>query len=253
VTTPGECVAWGGVVDIPAGPDAMYAPAEWCAYLQLATDILWAATGRRWRGPERVGEAVLRAAPPRAGEPGWPYHRSWGECRCYLGTNILGPTWDLGLGGGHHELGAVRLPHPDVTSIVAVTVDDAPFSSFRLDGAWLARTDGQGWPLCQDRAVVTYRFGRPPPDAGRLAAVQLAVEFGRAACASPDQTCRLPMRLQSVTRQGISFEALDDLQYVQAGLTGLLAVDMWIKSVNPYGRKQPASLWSPDLPRARSI
>lgn len=250
MTSPTECSAWAQVEDIPAGPAEMHAPAEWCTYLQLATDILWAATGRRWRG-ERTGEAVLRAAEPRAGEPGWPYSQSWGECRCYMGTNILGPIWDPSR-GGHHELAAVRLPHPDVTSIVAVTIDDVVFTGYRLDGAWLARTDGRGWPLCQDRTVVTYLYGRPPPDAGRMAAVELALEFGRAACDSPDRACRLPMRMQSISRQGISFEALDDLQYVQAGLTGILLVDMFIKSVNPYGRKQAATVWSPDTARARS-
>lgn len=253
MTAPGQCAAWAGVEDIPAGPAAMHSPTEWCVFLQLASDILFAATGRRWRGAAQQAEAVLRAAPPRAGESGWPYHRSWGQCRCYRGTNILGPMWDLDWSGGHHERAAIRLPHPDVTGVESVVVDEVPFEAWRLDGAFLVRTDGRGWPLCRDRVVVTYLYGRPPPDAGKWAAVELAVELGRAACMDPDRACRLPMRLQSITRQGITAERIDDLPYLDGGLTGLLGVDMWIKSVNPYGRTQAASVWSPDIARARRI
>jgi hypothetical protein len=252
VTTPGGCSAWAQVDDIPQGVAELHSPVEWCGYLGMATDILWGATGRRWRGGPLTAEVVLRAAPPRAGEPGWPYSKSWGRCACYAGYGLYGPQWADPTRYQHYEPVSIRLPHPDVVAVTVVAVDEAPFTGWRLDGAWLSRTDGDGWSMCGDTTTATYTYGRQPPDAGRLAVVELAVELGRAASPDPDQPCALPKRLQSITRQGISFAALDDMAFLDEGLTGLYAVDLWIRAVNPYGRKQSARVWSPDLPRARS-
>lgn len=253
MTTPAGCSAWAQVDDLPASAVGLHTEAQWCSYLGMATDILWSATGRRWRGASLTAEVALRAAPPRAGEGGWPYHRSWGHCACFAGTNILGPRWADAV-YSHHEPAAIRLPHPDVTAVTSVSIDGELFTAWRLDGAWLARTDGRGWSACHDRSVVTYAYGHLPPDAGRMAAVELAVELGRAGSDSddPDQRCRLPQRVQQVTRQAITYESLDPAGYLDQGLTGITSIDMWIRAVNPHGRKQAARVWSPDIPRARS-
>lgn len=153
-------------------------------------------------------------------------------------------------GSAHVRPVSVRLPHDDVTAVTAVTLDSDLFTGWRLDGAWLTRTDGEGWPMCGERARVGYTYGSPPPQAGVLACVELAVELGRATATTPDKPCQLPKRVQSITRQGISFAALDDMEFLDRGLTGLYTVDLWIKSVNPAGRRQRAQVWSPDLPRA---
>lgn len=233
----------------------MHSPTQWCAFLELATDILWSATGRRWRGSTATVEVVLRAAPPRPGEGAYPYHRSWGHCGCWVGWSEYGfPVWrDLALPLTHEAPAAVRLPHSDVTEVVSVEIDGAAFSDWRLDGAWITRTDGRGWPVCHDQTVVTYRHGLQPPPGGRAACVELAVEFGRAASDDPDRACRLPERVQSVTRQGITFDALDDMEFLSQGLTGIYSVDVWIRSVNPYGRPRSGQVWSPDLPIARRV
>lgn len=249
MTTPSGCAAWATLDDLPDQAVGMWSPTEWCGWLGMATDILWAATGRRWRGGPLTAEAVLRAAPPRPGEGAWPYHRSWGECACYDGISVLGPAWSDRV--GHHELAAIRLPHPDVVMVSSVLVDGEPFAAWRLDGNYLVRVDGCGWPLCHDRATVTYQYGRTPPVAGVIACVELAVELARGASSDPDQPCRLPQRLQSVSRQGISFAVLDNMEFLGEGLTGLYACDAWIKSVNPWGRKASASVWSPDIARSR--
>jgi hypothetical protein len=229
----------------------MHSRKEWEGYLNLATDILWASTGRRWRGSGRTAEVVLRAAPPRAGEPGWPYSKSWGRCQCFEGYGSSGFLWLHGI-RDHHEPMAIRLPHPDVTAVTMVAVEELPFDAWRLDGSWLARTDGQGWEMCRDRTLVTYAYGIDPPPAGRLACVELAVEYGRSSADDPDQPCRLPQRVQSLTRQGLTYEVADPMEFLDQGLTGLNLCDAWIRAVNPYGRKQAARVWSPDLPIARS-
>ncbi len=249
MTAPAGCSAWADLADLPAGVVGLHAPEQWCVYLSLATDILWSATGRRWRA-EATAEAVLRAAPPRPGEGGWPYHSSWGWCACYGGTSLSGPVW--GHVGAHHEPAKVRLPHGDVTTVLSVTIDGVAFTGWRLDGPYLTRTDGRGWPECHDRSIVTYLHGRPPPVAGVAACAELAAEFGKAAYdGDQDVTCRLPQRTQSITRQGIAIDILDPQEYLSEGRTGIPGVDMWIVSANPNGRRQVATVWSPDIRRSR--
>jgi hypothetical protein len=250
VTTPSGCTAWASVDDIPTSAVGLHSRKEWEGYLNLATDILWSATQRRWRGSGRTAEVVLRGAPPNPGEPGWPYSKSWGCCPCFEGYAVSGFLWSRGI-RDHHEPVAIRLCHPDVTSVTMVAIDEVPFSDWRLDGSWLARTDGCGWSVCRDRTTVSYTYGIDPPESGRLACVELAVEFGRSSTDEPDQACRLPQRVQAVTRQGLTYEAVDDLGFLEKGLTGIPSIDMFITAVNPYGRKTQATVWSPDLMRSR--
>ena len=248
------CSAWATYADLPAEPSRMFSPAEWCGFLSTATDILWASTGRRWRGANLTETVALRAAPPRAGEGSWPYHSSWGNCPCYLGEGYGSVGWfsqwrcDY---GRHMEPAAVRLPRSDLTGITSVLLDGGTFTSWALDGSWLARTDGLSWSVCGDRTSVTYAFGKLPPIAGVGACVTLAVELARYASPDPDQACTLPRRLTSVTRQGISFAALDNMQFLDDGLTGLYSVDAFIRATNPKNRMQTATCWSPDIAMAR--
>jgi hypothetical protein len=257
VTTPEDsspCVgAWAGINDLAADVAVLHGGRDWCRFLGLASSILWAATGRRWRGAGRTAEAVLRAAPPRLGEesgwpPTWPYHSSWGVCVC--GTVSGLPRQQITF-GGHPAPMRVRLPHPDVTAVTELLVDGDPFTAWRLDGAWLTRTDGCGWAVCGDSTEVTYAYGIDPPDGGVLAAAELAGQLGIAAAGDTDLPCRLPARTRSVSRQGISMDITDPMEFLDQGLTGLYAVDAWIRAVNPYGRRQAGRVWSPDLARAR--
>lgn len=239
--------AWASYTDIPDGPFVMHDPETWCMYLNLATDILWAATGRRWRGAGRAATATLRAD-NTTDEPA-TYHRSWGACPCSWGAADL--VWSRRR--RHHEPARIRLPHDDVTSVVAVLIDGQPFTAWERDGAWVTRTDGRGWPMCGQRTAITYAYGRNPPAAGAAMCVELAIELGRDGTASPDRECRLPRRASTVNRQGLSYTTENYFDYLADGLTGLQGPDMWIKSVNPKGRSQPASVWSPDLAYTRRI
>lgn len=248
------CAAWATYEDLPESAWDLHTTQKWCGYLMAATDILWAATGRRWRGEILTESVTLRPAPPRPGEGGWPYHSSWGHCGCFTGVANNGSLrWADAFRGAHPAPAAVRLPRPDVTAVTSVLVDGAVFTAWRLDGSWLARIDGDTWPMCRDRVTVTYSFGRLPPDGARVATVELALELGRSTVLNPDQPCQLPRRLQSVTRQGITFAVLDTLEFLDKGLTGLMGVDLWLRSVNPRGRMQAATCWSPDLPVARRL
>jgi hypothetical protein len=140
-----------------------------------------------------------------------------------------------------------------VTSIEQVLVDGTEVTDFvLLDNRWLARTDGDCWPSCQDMLLastepdtfeITYRHGLAPPESGRLAARQLACELVKS-CSGGD--CQLPARVTSVTRQGISMAILDPLDFLDNGRTGLYFVDLFLKAVNPDGMRGHVSVMSPD-------
>ena len=229
------CSAWAQPHQLPADVQELHPVATLCSYLALATDVLWAATGRRWRGYTGSDTVTLdaaeRACPPlRWWTPAWHY----------------GPTWPFfrSLDCPHK----VRLPRPDVTAITAVTLRGASFVGWRREGNWAVRTDGLAWPLGDGAASITYDYGRSAPAAGVRACALLAAELAKAGAS---RKCALPARTTSVAREGVSFELIDPREFLDDGLTGLLAVDLWIKAVNPHGTRQAAQVWSPDLTTAR--
>lgn len=246
MTTPQGCSAWAGLEDLPVSAASLHAPAVWCSYLSLATDVLWAASGRRWRGSGGTAEAIIGESPPGLGQP--TEQGAAAPCTCTVADLTRSPwSWR----NGHREPVRVRLPHPDVTAVSAVSLGGAAFDAWRLDGAWLTRTDGLGWPVCGGTGTVSYAYGIDPPVSGKLAVVEFATELGIAAAPDCDMECRLPARVRSVSRQGLSFEILDSFEFLDKGMTGLLSVDMWIKSQNPRGRPQRGRVWSPDVARAQ--
>ncbi len=69
-----------------------------------------------------------------------------------------------------------------------------------------------------------------------MAARTLAIEFAK--LWSDDETCALPQRVTSVSRQGVSFTILDQQDFIQELRTGLYAVDLFLKTVNPDGARR---------------
>lgn len=98
---------------------------------------------------------------------------------------------------------------------------------------------------------VSYVYGTNPPAAGRLAARTLANELLLAI--NNSNQCRLPDRVTAVTRQGISYTVLDSQDFLEQGRTGLYEIDLFLKTVNPDNARKKSRVFSPDLPRARSI
>lgn len=148
----------------------------------------------------------------------------------------------------------VLLPGP-VNEIVRVVIDgsDLPPENYRLEGRALVRTDGEPWPSCQNLNqdkdevgswYVTYKRGIEVPAGGQIAAGVLANELYKALC--NDQSCQLPQRVQTVTRQGVTVGILDSFEDVREGRTGIWSVDAWIASVNAP-QKRPGRVYSPDL------
>lgn len=152
----------------------------------------------------------------------------------------------------------VILPGP-INEVVEILIDGEALdlSAVRVDD-WnrLVRTDGGRFPTCQDLSKdadedgtwqVTYAVGEPVPPGGGLVAWILACEYAKSVCG--DGTCRLPKRVTSITRQGVTMAMLDDFRSLREGFTGIFEIDDWIASQNDTKRR--SAVMSPDIPRPR--
>ena len=151
---------------------------------------------------------------------------------------------------------SLRLPGP-VAEILEVRVDGAvlPETDYRLDNTGLVRLGGERWPKCQDMSadpmtdpdtfMVTYLRGRSAPPGGQLAAGTLACELAKMICG--DKGCKLPKRVTSISREGVTIDLLDSFSTMwDKGSTGLLVVDMWLASER-IGQRGSTQIASPGL------
>lgn len=230
----------------------------------LAGQTLQMLTGYRVGGcPIEVRPCSPRCAPGTwltapDGSINWAGYSGWGMSP-YVGA---GGQWLNACGCKTNDCSCtsvpqVTLPGP-VGHVTSVVLDGVtlPNTSYRVDNFdRLVRTDGLDWPTCQDMAadsgegtfIVTYTQGALVDLVGSFVAGILAVEFAKA-CTGGD--CALPSRVTSVTRQGVSMQM--DPQMFDNGLTGMQAVDSYIRIWNPM-QSQKTGIYSPDLPRARRV
>lgn len=245
------CSAWATPADVPTDIREKVTDDVWERLLLQASEILWALSGRRWYGGGCEETATLRSVPPTAGRGSWPYDVSWGRCPCWnAGVWLDGMLWPPATWGANHLAPiAIRLPRNPVTAVVEVVHDGVTVdpSAYRLNRAgWLERTDGAAWEVCNDTTTVTYEFGEPPPEGGVQAVVALATQMMYDL--TGDSKCRLPQRVTSITRQGISMSMIDPMEFMPDGKTGFYLVDLWLTSVNPHNRPQRGTMWSLDVP-----
>jgi len=134
------------------------------------------------------------------------------------------------------------------------------FNYFVLDQQWLVRTDTAAcWPLCADQNLgpgdpdafeVTYLRGKEVPTALAQGTASLACEYAKACIGAP---CRLPQRVTSISRQGVTISVADIDSVLRNGLSGLWELDQLIMAINPYGLKGRTRFYSPDLPEPRQV
>lgn len=182
-----------------------------------------------------------------------------------LNPALLGGQWfNLPCGGSCSGdqcscsyVAELRLPGP-IDSVTEVLIDGValPSTAYRVDNnGWVVRTDGGDWPFCQNMSLgvdqpdtfqITYNQGVPVPMGGQLAAGVLACEMAKAACGS--NSCQLPQRLQSLTRQGVTMGFMDSFSTLyDKGSTGLWVVDSWVASINGTAGKGGIRAASPDV------
>lgn len=227
----------------------------------VATEILWRLTGKRFgRCPVTVrpckrscDQAGVASWPPPWGTTFWPTLSGSGWTNATCGGCKRGCSCDV--------LEEVLLPGP-VDSVTEVRVDGVvvPATAYQVhDHRLLVRTDGGEWPSCQDLTAaddeagafaVSYLQGIAVPPAGQYAAGVYACELLNACIGGP---CRLPKRVQTITRQGVTLAFLDTMDFLEKGLVGIPEVDQWIQAVNPDKLRARSRVYSPDASPPRQI
>lgn len=233
---------------------------------QQASDILYMLSGRQYPG---LCERTLR---PTARPISWTA-AEWGQYVASLTGNGFNSSWGTCWGETHRM--CRNPPQIDmgvfpVREIVEVKIDGTviPANEYRVDDnrllvrvrptAAATPTVRSGWPTCQafdlpDTEVATFsvdvKYGMEPPASGVAAANALASQL---ALAHADQPNRLPMRLTSITRQGISMAVMDPMQFLDKGLTGVYEADLFIRASNPQRQRRKPRVYSPDVEYTRS-
>lgn len=223
--------------------------------IPAATDILYEMTGRRFPGSCQL---TVRPCPQGPRSDPWrdrSIGRSGYACGC-------GTACGCGLS-------SILLGAQPVTGIVSVKVDGVTLDSslYRVDEyrylVRLPNADGttESWPSSQDLALasteddtfeVTFTYGLAFPPMLVLAAKELACELAKACC--NDESCSLPPRMVSMSRQGVDqvFANLSD--FLDDGKIGLTVCDLAIKTLNPHGLRRRGRIASPDIgPAARRV
>lgn len=228
--------------------------------LRLAAFTVYSLTGRQF------GTVTLTLRPCNAGylQPLYQtypvnWFGSWtgdGDGSGGFYPWLFNGVWHNGGCGGFGCCGtACEVQLPRTVSITSAIVDGATIdpSAYRVDnGHLLVRTDGGCWPRCQDLGKnpgvtgtwsVTGVFGTAVPQEALDAVSILACELGKALAGQP---CRLPQRMQSLSRAGVTvqFPAADS--YLDRGLTGLSQVDELVVQLNPHRLVQSPMVFSMD-------
>lgn len=234
--------------------------------LRLAAFTLFSLTGRQF------GTVTATLRPCNASQL-MPLYQTypvnalnpWGvdDSGSYPAAYIYQGVWhNVGCGGISCCGARCEVELPPTVSITSVIIDNATLNSsaYRVDnGHLLVRTDGDCWPQCQDldknpgpgvenTFTITGVFGRTVPQEALDAASLLACEIGKSIAGQP---CRLPQRMQSLTRQGVSVQFPAVSTYLDRGLTGLNEVDQLVVQLNPGRLVRAPLVLSPDVSPTR--
>ena len=231
----------------------VYAESEF-AYeaAKAASNLLWSMSGRKYSGVTTVTERYVCATLS---------YRYGPSVRNNKAELVLGDVYNI--------------PYTDMDSYTAVTTDGLspqsrirlrgrpitkihtirnrngavidPTSYYLVDHSTIQATAGSRWTPCD--IEITYTYGIEPPTMGKMAARTLAMEFCK--LWNGDDDCILPQRVTSVSRQGVSYTILDSQDFIAELRTGLYAVDLFLKSVNPDSARAKARVFTPDVPRGR--
>lgn len=216
-----------------------------------ASEFLWRATGQRYGLCEETYRPCVRVCGLASGlsrpsrVSGQWVNLTCGSCRGSCGCER--PISEIVIPGTHEVTG--------------ITIDGVPLDPAETvavyDRRRLVRIDGGTWPRCQDLAIpgdsdgawqVTVLRGEPVPAGAATVTAILACEFARACLG--DDGCRLPQRVQTVTRQGVTVGFMDSFDGLDALGTGIFEVDAWVGAARSTRWAAPSirSLDTPPTP-----
>ena len=219
---------------------------------KAASNLLWALSGRKFSGTATVTERYVCVN--RLYRYGSSIRNTSPQLMAGEVYNI--PTRDLDFmydmtSDGSSPSRRVKLRGRPVQKIYTIRnrvgeiVD--PSSYYLVDHSTIQAAQGVTWIPCD--IEVTYSYGIEPPTLGKMAARTMALEFAK--LWNGDDDCILPQRVTSISRQGVSYTLLDSQEFIDDMRTGLYAVDMFLKSVNPDKARARSRVFSPDVPKAR--
>lgn len=228
------------------------------AAMVLASNVLHRLTGRKY--PGICLDTVRPVARWRqdAGLPRWwqAYGNTrsssrYGWCSCNRSPDF-----------GCASMPSIALPgYPvfeDDTHPIVVKVDGTPLSDGAftvIDKRHLVRTDGQGWPCCQDLKKpddeegtwsVRYSFGAPIAEDAKLMAAMLGSNIYLSLSPVTAGESQLPAeRIRSISRQGETITLLDPEALYKDGFTGVAVVDLWLMSERVGNERKGARVLVP--------
>lgn len=221
----GCCLAKNGV-PIPEGADpAVYIdPQVLQDAVDVATEILWALSGRQFSGPCDIDVSL---------------------CGCDCGCET-----SCGCKRGCHPSFSLDLRRwAPVQQVTAVTVEGSvvPVTDYRLvRHRWLQRVDGTDWARCvyeENHLVVAMTVGKPPPGSAKRA-VEALVCYLMQDCT---QGCGTLDRARSVVRQGISIDVATMDETLMNDMLGIKEVDLFLRLYNPQRGRHSSFVYTPDL------
>lgn len=244
---------WTDVEELGVYADSDYAYEA----VKTASFMLWALSGRKFSGTTTVTERYVSQYDP--------YLRAGGSRLEYQPTLINGQVENIPQGGfgrnshrdfqgdGTSSYSRIRLRGRKVVRVHNLRDMDGniidPTTYYLVDHSTIYGTPNATWSSAN--VEVTYTYGTPPPSAGKAAARMLALELVK--LYEGDDTCALPQRVTSVARQGVTYTILDNQSFIDELKTGIYAVDLFLKTVNPDKARARSRVFSPDTPRARRI
>jgi hypothetical protein len=217
-----------------------------------ASNLLWALSGRKFSGVATVTERYVCAGRV------YRYGPSINNSQAVLVDgdvfNFYSDDLDFYEGmtaDGITSSSRIRLRGRPVTKVHTIRDRSgnviSPDKYYLVDHSTIQASLGVPWTPCN--IEITYSYGTEPPTLGKMAARTLAIEFVKLWNGHDD--CALPQRVTSISRQGVSYTLLDSQDFIDEMRTGLYAVDLFLKSVNPDKARAKARVFTPDVPRAR--
>jgi len=205
---------------------------------EAASQLLWALSGRRFSGIQSITELYLMRS------------REYENILVYVagvGLSIVPDSYII----RPEDLRARRVllrgtPVRSITQITDLEGNEIDPSEYHLvDHRFVVFPKRSGQDI-----FVTYEYGVEPNTYGKMAARTLAIQFALLWSGREDE-CTLPERVTSVTRQNVSWTILDSQDFIDNLRTGVPAIDMFLKSVNPSKALLKSKVFSPDVTRAR--
>jgi len=219
---------------------------------EAAAYFLWSITGRRY------GLCEVTYRPCRK------------ECNSYFGGSwtpwrFQGEWINVRCGSCPGQCGCDTVSEiviPNTSAVTGIMIDGVAFDPCDMVAVYnrrrIIRIDGGEWPTCQNLSdidglgtwSVTVLQGMPIPPGGAYMAGVLACELAKA-CVGADG-CRLPKRIQTLTRQGVTIGFQDRFEGLSLGRTGIFEIDAWAEAAR-FRAKGGASVISPDVPRPQEL